>query len=101
MQRKKSIIHPFNKTECPENLTRSKTPSNEIYHKIYDLHEDLDQNMYTDQTGRFPTKLYRGMQYVMVLIKLDPNFILVKPMCDKTSGENDTSVPSACQVIEK
>ena len=70
------------------NLTPfAETQSNEIYHKIYDLHEDLDRRMYTDQTGRFPVKSYRGMQYIMVLIELDSNSILVEPMRDRTSGE--------------
>ena len=43
--------------------------------------------MYTDQTGRFPTKSYRGMQYIMVLVELDSNAILVEAMRNRTSGE--------------
>ena len=27
---------------------RHKTPAEEIFHKIYDLHNDMEQNMYTD-----------------------------------------------------
>ena len=84
---KKVNISPLYETKCAKILPRSKTPSNEIYHKIYNLHEDLDRRMYTDQMGRFPTKSYRGMQYVMVLIKLDSKSILVEPMRDRTSGE--------------
>ena len=85
---KKNVnISPLYKTKYPKNLPCSKTPSNEIYHKIYNLHEDLNRRMYTDQTGRFPTKSYRGMQYVMVLIKLDSNSILVEPMHDRAAGE--------------
>ena len=43
--------------------------------------------MYTDQTGRFPVRSYRGNQYIMVLIELDGNSILVEAMQNRTSGE--------------
>ena len=44
--------------------------------------------MYTDQTGRFPTTSYRGMQYVMVLYEpTESNAIMVEPMRNRTSGE--------------
>ena len=43
--------------------------------------------MYTDQTGRFPTQSYRGMQYIMVLYEISSNAILVKPLRNRTSGE--------------
>ena len=42
-----------------------------IYTKTYDLHDDLERKMYTDQTGRFPVQSYRGNQYIMVLVELD------------------------------
>ena len=58
-----------------------------IFHKVYDLHDDMEQTMYTDQTGRFPTKSYKGMQYIMVLVELDSHAILVEAMRDRTSGE--------------
>jgi hypothetical protein len=43
--------------------------------------------MYTDQTGRFPTKSSRGHQYIMVLIKINSNTILVKEKKNCTTGE--------------
>ena len=57
------------------------------YHAVYNLSEDFEQKMYTDQTGRFPVQSYRGMQYVMVLYKISSNSILVKPLGNRTSGE--------------
>ena len=57
------------------------------YHAIYNLSNDFDQQMYTDQTGCFPTQSYRGMQYVMVLYEFSSNAILVEPLRNKTSGE--------------
>jgi hypothetical protein len=39
--------------------------------------------MYTDQTGRFPAKSSSG-KYIMVLVKIDSNFIDAEPMKSKT-----------------
>ena len=41
---------------------RLKTPTGEIFHKIYDLHDNTERKVYIDQTGRFPIKPYRGVQ---------------------------------------
>ena len=57
------------------------------YHAVYDLSDDFAQKMYTDQTGRFPTQSYRGMQYIMVLYEISSNAILVEPLRNRTSGE--------------
>ena len=43
--------------------------------------------MYTDQTGRFPVQLYRGMQYIIVLFKLDTGVILIESMRGSQAGE--------------
>ena len=40
------------------------------YHAIYNLQEEMDRNMYTDQTGKFPITPYKGKQYVMFCMKL-------------------------------
>ena len=49
----------------------------EIFITTYDLQDDFQQKMYTDQTGRFPTKSSRGYQYIMVLVELDSDAIMV------------------------
>ena len=60
----------------------------ECHHAVYNLQDDLEQKMYTDQTGRFPATSYRGMQYIMVLYEPSKsNAILVEPMRNRTSGE--------------
>ena len=44
----------------------SKAPTKkkkDIFATTYDLQDDFQQKMYTDQTGRFPTKSSRGYQY--------------------------------------
>jgi len=36
--------------------------------------------MFSDQTGRFPTRSQRGNKYIMVMVEIDSNSILVEPM---------------------
>ena len=78
---------PKGRDQEQEETYRYKTPTDEIFHKVYDLHDEMELKMYTDQTGRFPTKSYKGMQYIMVLVELDSNTLLVEAMRDRTSGE--------------
>ncbi len=55
--------------------------------KIYDLSNEAQCLMYTNQTGKFPKKSSCGYQYIMVLIEIDSNAILVKAMKSRTAGE--------------
>ena len=48
--------------------------------KIYNLKDEAQLKMYTNQTGGFPKKPSHGNQYIMALIKLDSNAILVEAM---------------------
>jgi hypothetical protein len=43
--------------------------------------------IYTDQTGRFPTTSSRGNKYVMILYDYDSNAILAEPLKSKSEGE--------------
>ncbi len=36
--------------------------------------------MFSDQTGQFPTRLQKGNKYIMVMVEINSNVILVKPM---------------------
>jgi hypothetical protein len=54
---------------------------------FFDLSNEAEGLMYTNQTGRFPTKPSCGHQYIMVLIEIDSNTILVKAMKNCTTGE--------------
>ena len=42
--------------------------------------------MHTDQTGHFPATSSRGNQYVMVLVKVNGNFIDAGPMKNRSEG---------------
>ena len=66
-------------------VTKPKIHS--VFTRVYDLHDELERKMYTDQTGRFPVRSYSGNQYIMVLIEMDSSSILVEAMRDRTSGE--------------
>jgi hypothetical protein len=58
-----------------------------IIFKIYDLKEEAQRKMYTNQTEKFPKKSSRGHQYIMVLIKMDSNANLVAAMKNRLAGE--------------
>ena len=32
-----------------------------VYHKIYNMHNNLEKNVFTDQTGKFPVKSFFEM----------------------------------------
>ena len=42
--------------------------------------------MHTDQTGRFSATSTRGNQYIMVLVKVDGNYIDAEPMKNRMEG---------------
>ncbi len=53
--------------------------------QTFDLNDEAERLMYTNQTGRFPKKSSRGNQYMMVLIEIDSNAILVEAMKNQTA----------------
>ncbi len=71
------------RTALPRPTIRQKS----LFITVYDLEDDAQLKMYTDQTGRFPKKSSCGHQYIMVLIEMDSNAILVAAMKNRTSGE--------------
>ena len=66
---------------------KGEKPLTGVFHAVYNLQDEMDQKMYTNQTGKFPVRSYRGMQYVVVLIEMESNSILVAGMRNRTSGE--------------
>jgi hypothetical protein len=53
-----------------------------IYIKMY----NTTKTMHNHQTGRFPATLSRGNKYIMVLVKVDGNYINAEPMKNKSEG---------------
>ena len=58
-----------------------------MYTKEFNLRDEADRLMFSDQTGRFPVTSFKGNQYMMVLFETIGNNILVEAMRNRTSGE--------------
>ena len=69
------------------NLVGEDSQTSYCSHKVYNLKEEMDRKMYSDQTGKFPVTSYKGKQYVMVVYETTSNNILVEGMRNRTSGE--------------
>ena len=67
--------------------THSLTKHKELVLMVFDLSDEAQWLMYTDQTGKFPKKSSKGNHYIMVLIEIDSNAILVEAMKNRTAGE--------------
>jgi hypothetical protein len=52
-------------------------------HDVYIKTFSAKDAIYTDQTGRFRANSISGHKYIMVLIKIDSNFIDAEPMNSK------------------
>ena len=86
------------KVEGVKELTTPLKKHNDIYVKI----EEPREAMYTDQTGAFPTRSWKGNIYIMIMCELDGNVILNKAMKNRTAGgrRNSTSLPSVDKKAE-
>ena len=48
----------------------------DVYVKVYDARETT----FSNQTGQFPTRSKSRNKYIMVMVEIDSNAILVKPL---------------------
>ena len=55
--------------------------------KVIDTTDELAMKIYTDQTGKFPTRSSQGNQYIMVLAEVDSDANFIEPMRNRTAGE--------------
>jgi len=62
-------------------------PEQAIFVREFNLKDEADRLMFSDQTGRFPATSFKGNQYIMVLFETIGNNILAEPMRNRTSGE--------------
>jgi len=81
---KKQLIIP---EEEDGKTIRPKKKHRDVMIKVFDTNDELAMKIYTDQTGRFPTRSSRGNQYIMVLAEVDSDAILVEAMRNRTAGE--------------
>ena len=75
------------------NETHSLTKQKESVLMVFDLSDEAQRLMYTDQTGKFPKKSSKGNHYIMVLIEINRNAILVEAMKNRTAGEMIRAYP--------
>jgi hypothetical protein len=54
---------------------------------VYAILTELDGNVYTDLTGRFPTTSSKGNKYVLILYEYDGKAILAEPMKSRSDSE--------------
>ena len=58
-----------------------------MFLQTYNLQQDFDKKLYTNQTGRFPHTSFKGNQYVMVAYDAHgSNAIFAEPMRNRTAG---------------
>jgi hypothetical protein len=55
----------------------------DVYTETYSVRE----TMFSDKTGRFPTRSQRGNKYIMVMVEIGSNAILVEPMKSRKDEE--------------
>ena len=63
----------------------------DVFTRVYDIRETV----FSDQTGRFPTRSQRGNKYIMVMVEIDSNAILVEPI----NSRNDHELARAYRVL--
>ena len=69
------------------NPAHPLTKQKESVLMVFDLSDEAQRVMYTDQTGKIPKKSSKGNHYIMVLIKIDSNAILVEAIKNCSAGE--------------
>jgi hypothetical protein len=56
----------------------------DVYVKVYDARETT----FSNQTRQFPTRSKSGNKYIMVMVEIDSNVILVKPLKCRKDAEH-------------
>ena len=82
---KKFALHQgeaYTPETCNTDKLRGKKEK-DIHTKAY----GVQKTMFSDQTGRFPTKSRQGNKCIMVMVKIDSNVILVEPMKSHEDAE--------------
>jgi hypothetical protein len=55
-------------------------------HNVYIKIHNASNTMHSNQTGCFPATSSSGNQYIMVLVKVDGNYINAEPMKNRSAG---------------
>ena len=79
---KVQVEHPEIQAKEAE-LAQLRRKHRDILVKVHDIEEMI----YTDQTGAFPVTSSQGHKYIMVLYEVDGNYIAMEPMKARTTTE--------------
>ena len=61
----------------------------------------LNNNIYSDLTGRFPQRSSRGNQYIFILYDTNSNHIIAEPIKDRTSTHIEKAFEKISTILEK
>ncbi len=64
----------------------TEQPQQRMHHEVYIKLHNVHDTIYSDQTGRMPIVSNRGNCLVMVIFKVDSNYINAEPLKDSTNG---------------
>ena len=70
-----------------DDIPRPITTNKEIFVQTYDIQNEFQRTIYTDQTGKFPDRSSKGNQYIMTMVEMDSQAILVEAMKNRSSDE--------------
>ena len=62
--------------EVPKTATLQEHKALGVYTSIY----EVKNTVFSNQAGQFPTRAQQGNKYIMVMVEIDSNAILVKPV---------------------
>jgi hypothetical protein len=89
-------------TKVKATLLETCNTSHLHYKKVRDVYTQtymVRKTIFSDQTGQFPIQSLCGNKYIMVMVEINSNAILVKPMnypqgCQDYMGIQDTPAPT-------
>ena len=62
--------------EVPRTYTLQIHKASDVYTSVYEVRNTV----FSNQIGQFPTRSQQGKKYIMVMVEIDSNVILVKPI---------------------
>ena len=71
----------------PLEISDTTTLRGKKQHDVYSSVYDVRSTIFSDQTGRFPTRSQRGNKYLMIMVEIDSNAILVEPLSSRKDAE--------------
>ncbi|KAL7525440.1 hypothetical protein ACHAWF_004304, partial [Thalassiosira exigua] len=87
MHGRRQGIKSTKKRLSEQNASEPKVEPKAKEHDIFIQIVDLQETIYTDQTGKFPYLSSKGNRYVMVAVHIDANYITMEPMKNRTEGQ--------------